>query len=66
MRQRVIRTVRAKLRDEVRAYVLLELRQQVRELREQIQAQLLSELPHLFFELAHLAFDGDCRQMWVR
>jgi hypothetical protein len=57
MRQQVSRAVRAKVRDEVRACIHHEVRQQVRrELRDQIQTRLLSELPHLFFNLGDAAF----------
>lgn len=56
MRQQIISAVRGKVRDEVRACVHQELRQQVRQLRDQIQAQLLSEFPHLFFKLDDAAF----------
>jgi uncharacterized protein DUF6745 len=57
VRRQVSRAVRSDVRDEVRIRVQEKLRQQVRrEVRDQIESRLLSELPHLFFNLGDVAF----------
>jgi hypothetical protein len=54
VRQQVSRAVRYNVRDQVRASIQDEVRRVRREVRDQIETRLLSELPHLFFTLGML------------